>query len=145
MRLPLLAFLAAGLLVGDPARLTAQGLRDKIGVLFIFGPGQYPLFPAGAADPDNPESVQAHGTHFVPSSAAENASVIAFVIDAIGGSEQRGPEPGGSIRRVPVSGNERTLPRSVVARLGGAGVSAATARRWREPPAARRGCAGAGR
>jgi hypothetical protein len=86
MRLPLLALVVGGLLVGDPARLTAQGLRDKIGVLFIFGPGQDPLFLAGSADPDNPESVQAHGTHFVPASAAENASVIAFVIDAIGGS-----------------------------------------------------------
>jgi hypothetical protein len=87
MRLRLLLLVAVtGLLVGSPTRLAGQGLRDKIGVLFIFGPGEDPLFLAGSADPDNPVSVQAHGTHFVPASAAENASVITFVTDAIGGS-----------------------------------------------------------
>ena len=61
-----------------------QGLRDKISSLFIFGPGQDPLFLAGSGDPNNPISLQAHGSHFVPASAAENASVIGFLTDALG-------------------------------------------------------------
>lgn len=65
--------------------LHAQRLRDQIAALFIFGPGENPLFLAGSADPGNPASIQPHGTHFVPASAAENASVIAFITDAIGG------------------------------------------------------------
>ena len=64
--------------------LDAQGLRDRISSLFIFGPGEDPLFLAGSADPTNPAFIQAHGTHFVPASAAENASLIAFVTGAIG-------------------------------------------------------------
>jgi hypothetical protein len=66
------------------APLHAQGLRDRISSLFIFGPGEDPLFLAGSADPTNPAFIQAHGTHFVPASAAENASLIAFVTGAIG-------------------------------------------------------------
>jgi hypothetical protein len=66
------------------APLDAQGLRDRISSLFIFGPGQDPLFLAGSADPNNPTFIQAHGTHFVPASAAENASLITFVTGAIG-------------------------------------------------------------
>jgi hypothetical protein len=64
----------------------AQGLRDRISELFIFGSGQEPLFLAGSGDPNNPISLQAHGLHFVPASAAENASVIAFITDALGAS-----------------------------------------------------------
>lgn len=64
----------------------AQGLRDRISELFIFGSGQQPLFLAGSGDPNNPASLQAHGLHFVPASAAENASVIAFITDALGAS-----------------------------------------------------------
>jgi len=64
----------------------AQGLRDRISELFIFGTGQEPLFLAGSGDPNNPASLQAHGLHFVPASAAENASVIAFITDALGAS-----------------------------------------------------------
>jgi hypothetical protein len=66
------------------APLDAQGLRERISSLFIFGPGEDPLFLAGSADPNNPAFIQAHGTHFVPASAAENASLIAFVTGAIG-------------------------------------------------------------
>ena len=66
------------------APLEAQGLRDRISSLFIFGPGEDPLFLAGSADPNNPQFIQAHGTHFVPASAAENASLISFVTGAIG-------------------------------------------------------------
>jgi hypothetical protein len=65
---------------------SAQGLRDRISDLFIFGPGQEPLFLAGSADPNNPASLQAHGLHFIPSSAAENGSIISFITDALGAS-----------------------------------------------------------
>jgi hypothetical protein len=60
-----------------------QGLREKISDLFIFGPGENPLFLAGSGDPNNPITLQVHGSHFVPSSAAENASVITFITDAL--------------------------------------------------------------
>jgi hypothetical protein len=65
---------------------SAQSLRDRISDLFIFGPGQEPLFLAGSADPNNPASLQAHGLHFIPSSAAENGSIISFITDALGAS-----------------------------------------------------------
>ncbi|HMH86499.1 MAG TPA: transporter [Gemmatimonadaceae bacterium] len=68
------------------SRTNAQGLRDKISDLFIFGPGQAPLFLAGSGDPNNPASLQAHGLHFIPSSNAENASLISFITDALGAS-----------------------------------------------------------
>ena len=68
------------------SRTSAQGLRDRISELFIFGPGQDPLFLAGSGDPNNPVSLQAHGRHFIPSSNAENASLIAFITDALGAS-----------------------------------------------------------
>ena len=42
--------------------LAAQGLRGQIAQLFIFGPGEDPLFLSGSADPANPTSVQAHST-----------------------------------------------------------------------------------
>ena len=76
-------------LASAPARLVeAQGLRDKITQLFIFGPGSGsdPLFLAGSADPHNPTAIQLHGKHFVPAAAADNASVLEFIGDAIGGS-----------------------------------------------------------
>lgn len=88
MRRSTLAPVAAPLLVllltapSDVAH--AQGLRGKISSLFIFGGGDEPLFLAGSADPNNPASIQAHGRHFVPASAAENAAVIGFITDAIG-------------------------------------------------------------
>jgi hypothetical protein len=66
------------------APLDAQGLRDRISSLFIFGPGEDPLFLGGSADPNNPAFIQAHGDHFVPASAAENASLIQFVTGSIG-------------------------------------------------------------
>ena len=75
---------AASIAMSIPA--SAQGLRDKISDLFIFGPGQEPLFLAGSADPNNPASLQAHGLHFIPSSAAENGSIISFITDALGAS-----------------------------------------------------------
>jgi hypothetical protein len=73
--------------MGAAAPLHAQsGLRAKISQLFIFGPGAEPLFLSGSADPNNSAAIQIHGTHFQPSSAADNASVISFVGYAIGGT-----------------------------------------------------------
>ncbi len=69
---------AAGLHAQD------QTLRDRITGLFIFGPGEDPLFLAGTADPDNPASIQAHGSHFVPSAVSANGSLILFLGSAIG-------------------------------------------------------------
>ncbi len=65
------------------APASAQGLREQIGQLFIFGTGESPLFLAGTADPDNPLSVQVHGDHFVPSAVASNGTLIAFLEGAI--------------------------------------------------------------
>lgn len=61
-----------------------QGLREKISDLFIFGPGEQPLFLAGSGDPNNPASLQAHGMHFIPSSNEENFAVITFITEALG-------------------------------------------------------------
>ena len=71
-----------------PSLLLAQdgGIRGKISDLFIFGEGQAPLFLAGTASPNNPAALQLHGSHFIPASAASNASVINFITDAISGS-----------------------------------------------------------
>ena len=74
------------LIAALPSLANAQGLREKISDLFIFGPGQEPLFLAGSASANNPVSLQAHGSHFIPSSAASNASVISFITDAISAS-----------------------------------------------------------
>src|SRR2546429_3882002 len=81
-----LVALALSAVLGFSSRSRAQGLRERISELFIFGPGQDPLFLAGSGDPNNPASLQAHGHHFVPSSAAENGSIIAFITDALGAS-----------------------------------------------------------
>src|SRR5438477_8328039 len=71
-----------------PSLLPAQegGLRGKISDLFIFGAGQAPLFLAGSANPNNPASLQAHGSHFIPASAQSNGAIISFITDAISGS-----------------------------------------------------------
>src|SRR3954470_23604970 len=73
-------------LLGVPSHVDAQTLRDRISDLFIFGPGEEPLFLAGSGDPNNPLPLQAHGRHFIPSSSAENGALIAFITDAIGSS-----------------------------------------------------------
>ena len=64
----------------------AQGLRDLVSQLFIFGPGQDPLFLAGTADPNNPASITVHGNHFVPSASAQNGTIISFITNAISGN-----------------------------------------------------------
>jgi len=71
-------------LMASPAG--AQGLRDQISQLFIFGPGQDPLFLAGTADPSNPSTIQLHGNHFTPAAAAGNGTIITFITDAVGGN-----------------------------------------------------------
>jgi hypothetical protein len=66
-----------------PAR--AQGLRDEISQLFIFGSGEDPLFLAGsAANPS--QAVAIHGSHFVPSASTQNGTVISFITSAVSGN-----------------------------------------------------------
>ena len=67
------------------APLKAQSLRDQISQLFIFGSGQDPLFLAGTAS--NPSvTVALHGSHFVPSAATQNGTMISFITNAISGN-----------------------------------------------------------
>lgn len=66
-----------------PAPLATTGLRGRIAELFIFGPGQDPLFLAGSAGSNNPAAIQAHGTHFIPAAAASNGSIIGFIGQAL--------------------------------------------------------------
>ena len=63
----------------------AQGLRDQISQLFIFGPGQDPLFLAGTAS-NTSATVALHGSHFEPSASSQNGSVISFITNAISGN-----------------------------------------------------------
>ena len=49
----LLLSLALGLTAAAP--LHAQGLRDIVSDLFIFGDGEQPLFLGGSGNPNNPE------------------------------------------------------------------------------------------
>lgn len=72
------------LLLAASTTARAQGLRERITDLFIFGPGQDPLFLAGSADPNNPISIQAHGKHFIPSASSQNGALIGFLISAVG-------------------------------------------------------------
>lgn len=79
------ALLALALLWAAPvaARGQEHGLRDKISQLFIFGPGEDPLFLAGSAGVNNPASIRAHGNHFIPSAAGQNGGLISFLVNAI--------------------------------------------------------------
>ncbi|MDF2770654.1 MAG: hypothetical protein K0S86_147 [Geminicoccaceae bacterium] len=73
-------------LTSAAAPLHAQRLRDRIAELFIFGSGQDPLFLGGSGNPNNPQNIQAHGPHFVPSAVGENARIISFLTNAVAGS-----------------------------------------------------------
>jgi hypothetical protein len=64
--------------------LHAQDLRDLLSNLFIFGAGEDQLTLGGTSDPDNPESIRIHGTHFVPAAVASNGTVISFLTNSIG-------------------------------------------------------------
>jgi hypothetical protein len=91
MRRCRLALAALALLTLATPSVRAQGLRTKINQLFIFGSGDDPLFLSGSADPNNPASIQAHGTHFVPSAVTQNGSIIAFLTTAIAGNVSNAP------------------------------------------------------
>ena len=62
---------------------SAQGLRDLIGELFVFGDADDPLFLTGSADPSNPFNVRVHGDHFIPSAVASNQTLIGFLTNAV--------------------------------------------------------------
>ncbi len=69
----------------------AQSLREQLSQLFIFGEGTEALFLGGSGDPNNPESIRVHGSHFVPAAVASNATVINFLTNAIGSSATNVP------------------------------------------------------
>ena len=82
MRRLLLCLAACGALT---TTAHAQGLRDQISQLFIFGPGEDPLFLAGTAA--NPSAAVAlHGKHFEPSASTQNGTIISFITNAVGGN-----------------------------------------------------------
>ena len=85
----LLACLVLVSLVPSPAR--AQGLREQISDLFIFGPGQDPLFLAGSGDPNNPSSLRVHGSHFIPAASGTNATIISFLTTAVSSNVEQIP------------------------------------------------------
>jgi hypothetical protein len=85
------SILVLGALVALSNAAGAQGLREKIAQLFVFGAGEDPLFLAGTADPNNPASIRAHGTHFVPSAVSQNASIIGFLTTAISANVSNAP------------------------------------------------------
>jgi hypothetical protein len=55
--------------------VAAQGLRDKIAELFVFAPGQQPLFLGGTG---------VHENHFITSASTQNGILISFIGNAIG-------------------------------------------------------------
>jgi hypothetical protein len=57
------------------APLAAQGLREKISELFVFTPGQQPLFLAGTGT---------HENHFITSASSQNGVLISFIGNAVG-------------------------------------------------------------
>jgi hypothetical protein len=79
-----LVLLTTALVLLRAAPVHAQHLRDEISQLFIFGSGDEPLFLGGTADPNNPEAIRIHGSHFIPSAVAGNATVISFLTNSIG-------------------------------------------------------------
>src|SRR5215208_2295405 len=76
--------LVTALVLLGASPLQAQHLRDDLGQLFIFGNGDSPLNLGGTSDPNNPESVRAHGNHFIPAAVASNGTVISFLTNSIG-------------------------------------------------------------
>jgi hypothetical protein len=77
------AVLAACLLAASiTGPLAGQGLQDRLADLFIFGEGDEALFLGGSAAAENP-GIQVHGSHFVPSAVAGNATIIGFLTNSI--------------------------------------------------------------
>ena len=72
------------LVIVAPRLASAQALRDRLGHLFIFGPGDDPLFLSGSASANNPATIRAHGTHFVPAAVSQNGAIIGFLTEALG-------------------------------------------------------------
>ncbi len=66
--------------------LGAQGLRDMVSDLFIFGDGGEALFLGGSGNPNNPDDIRVHGDHFVPSAVAGNATIISFLTNSVSAS-----------------------------------------------------------
>ncbi|HKA57140.1 MAG TPA: transporter [Gemmatimonadales bacterium] len=60
-----------------PAPVAGQGLRDKISELFVFTPGQQPLFLGGTGT---------HQNHFITSASTQNGVLISFIGNAVGTS-----------------------------------------------------------
>src|SRR3989442_172277 len=95
--------------------LDAQGLRDKISDLFIFGAGQDPLFLSGTAGSDAATAL--HADHFVPSAVSDNGTLISFIGTAISQnvanipvSATSGGAPVPLPARAPAPGPPHTLP-----------------------------------
>lgn len=79
-------FLSASLLMLAGSPLHAQGLRNALSELFIFGEGEEALFLGGSGNPNNPNSIRAHGDHFVPAAVEGNATIITFLTNSIAAS-----------------------------------------------------------
>lgn len=79
-----LVLLIVALVLLHPVPVRAQHLRDQLSQLFIFGGGDEPLFLGGSGAPNNPQAIQIHGSHFIPSAVASNATVISFLTNSIG-------------------------------------------------------------
>lgn len=79
------------LILSASVEAEAQSLRDELSQLFIFGEGTEALFLGGTGDPNNPDAIRAHGSHFIPAAVASNATVIAFLTNAIGASVSNVP------------------------------------------------------
>ena len=62
-------------LICAPAPMAGQGLRDKISELFVFTPGQQPLFLGGTGT---------HENHFITSASTQNGVLISFIGNAVG-------------------------------------------------------------
>ena len=96
MRIPYAAILVPSILsaVASTAAapsLRAQGLRDKVSQLFIFGEGDDPLYLGGSGSPNSPANIQAHGDHFIPSAVASNGTIISFLTGAVAASSSNLP------------------------------------------------------
>src|SRR2546428_7176060 len=83
--------------------LDAQGLRDKISDLFIFGAGQDPLFLSGTA---SDQATALHADHFVPSAVSDNGTLISFI----------GPAISQNVANIPVSPTSGGAPLPLHAR-----------------------------
>lgn len=82
MKCRTLFLLVAAALIGVAPPVLGQGLRAKIGELFVFGPGDDPLFLGGSAG-SGVLAVQIHADHFIPSAVESNATLINFLTTAI--------------------------------------------------------------